>query len=123
MNQSHLDKLHDEIGRTLEKISSREKYINSQLEHLVQQYRNSQDQLAQVRSKLKLNHRYNLTYFNPVKAKEKYRQGSGGVTQLSRSLAEVTEELEKVKHEMDDRGNSMTDGGRQLRHLHSQLQL
>lgn len=88
--KSHLDKLHDEIGRTLEKISSREKYINNQLEHLVQQYRTAQDQLAQT--------------------KEKYRQGSGGVTQHSRTLAEVTEELEKVKHEMEDRGSSMTDG-------------
>lgn len=88
--KSHLDKLHDEIGRTLEKISSREKYINNQLEHLVQQYRSAQDELAQ--------------------AKEKYRQGSGGVTERSRSLAEITEELEKVKHEMEDRGSSMTDG-------------
>ncbi len=31
--KSYLDKLYDEITRTLEKIASREKYINSQLEH------------------------------------------------------------------------------------------
>ena len=43
-----MDKLHDEIRRTLEKIGSREKYINSQLEHLVQEFRAAQDQLAQV---------------------------------------------------------------------------
>ena len=30
--KSQLDKLYSEIGRTLEKISSREKYINTQLE-------------------------------------------------------------------------------------------
>ena len=34
--KSQLDKLHDEITRTLEKIGSREKYINNQLEHHLQ---------------------------------------------------------------------------------------
>ena len=29
--KSHLEKLHSDIGRTLEKISSREKYLNNQL--------------------------------------------------------------------------------------------
>jgi estrogen-related receptor beta like 1 len=33
--KTHLDKLHNEITRTLEKINSREKYINNQLEHLL----------------------------------------------------------------------------------------
>ena len=85
-----LNKLQEEIRRTLEKIGSREKYINNQLEQHVQEYRNAQDQLAQ--------------------AKEKYKQGSGGVTEHSRTLAELTEELEKVKADMEERGNSMTDG-------------
>lgn len=88
--KSYLDKLHDEITRTLEKINSREKYINNQLEHLLVEFRGAQDSLAET--------------------KERYRQASGGVTERSRLLAEVTEELEKVKMEMEDRGSSMTDG-------------
>ncbi|CAG5136773.1 unnamed protein product [Candidula unifasciata] len=62
LNESkiHLDKLQDEISHTLEKISSREKYINSQLEHLLVNFRHAQDALAET--------------------KEKYRQASGGVT-------------------------------------------
>lgn len=88
--KTYLDKLHDEITRTLEKISSREKYINNQLEHLLGDFRGAQDSLAET--------------------KERYRQASGGVTERSRILAEVTEELEKVKMEMEDRGSSMTDG-------------
>jgi len=44
-------------------------------------------------------------------AKEKYKQGSGGVTDRSRALAELTEELDKVKQDMEERGSSMTDGG------------
>ena len=90
VTKPQLEKLRDEIQRTFEKISSREKYINNQLEQYVQEFRNAQDNLAQ--------------------AKEKYKQGSGGVTEHSRTLAEITEELEKVKMDMEERGNSMTDG-------------
>ncbi|KAL8190781.1 UNVERIFIED_CONTAM: Intraflagellar transport protein 57 [Gekko kuhli] len=84
------DKLHNEISRTLEKVSSREKYINNQLEHLVQEYRSAQALLSE--------------------AKEKYQQGSGGVTERTRILSEITEELEKVKQDMEEKGSSMTDG-------------
>lgn len=43
---------------------------------------------------------------------EQYREVSGGVTERSRVLAQVTEELESVKQEMDERGSSMTDGSK-----------
>ncbi|XP_021347570.1 intraflagellar transport protein 57 homolog isoform X1 [Mizuhopecten yessoensis] len=88
--KTHLDKLHDEITRTMEKISSREKYINTQLEHLLVQFRAEQEQLSET--------------------KERYRQASGGVTERSRMLAEVSEELEQIKQDMEERGSSMTDG-------------
>ena len=68
--KQQLNKLYEDISRTLEKISSREKYINHQLEHHLQEYRSMQDQLAETR--------------------ERYRQGSGGVTERTRSLAEVS---------------------------------
>ena len=67
--KSYLDKLHNEITKTMEKIASREKYINNQLEHLLNEFRSSQDQLAET--------------------KERYRQGSGGVTERARKLQEV----------------------------------
>ncbi|XP_074855003.1 intraflagellar transport protein 57 homolog isoform X2 [Carettochelys insculpta] len=88
--RGYFDKLHNEISRTLEKVNSREKYINNQLEHLVQEYRTAQAQLSE--------------------AKEKYQQGSGGVTERTRTLSEITEVLEKVKQEMEEKGSSMTDG-------------
>ncbi|XP_017663489.1 PREDICTED: intraflagellar transport protein 57 homolog isoform X3 [Lepidothrix coronata] len=88
--RGYLDKLHNEISRTLEKINSREKYINNQLEHLVQEYRSAQALLSE--------------------AKEKYQEGSGGVTERSRVLSEITEVLEKVKQETEEKGSSMTDG-------------
>ncbi|KAK5860461.1 hypothetical protein PBY51_021936 [Eleginops maclovinus] len=87
---SYLDRLQEDIGKTLEKVSSREKYINNQLEHLIQEYRSAQAKLSQ--------------------AKERYQQASGGVTERTRVLAEISEELEKVKQEMEEKGSSMSDG-------------
>ncbi|XP_035223594.1 intraflagellar transport protein 57 homolog isoform X2 [Stegodyphus dumicola] len=88
--RQQLDKLHLEISRSLEKIGSREKYLNSQLEQLILEYRTAQDQLAQVR--------------------EQYKSVSGGVTERSRALSQITEELDQVKQEMEERGSNMTDG-------------
>jgi hypothetical protein len=47
-----------------------------------------------------------------ARVSEQYREVSGGVTERSRMLAQVTEELESVKQEMDERGSSMTDGSK-----------
>ncbi|KAJ0012106.1 hypothetical protein NQD34_013081 [Periophthalmus magnuspinnatus] len=88
--KSHLDKLQEDISKTLEKVSSREKYINNQLEAQIQQYRSAQAKLREVR--------------------EQYKQASGGVTERTRILAEISEELEKVKQEMEEKGSSMSDG-------------
>ncbi|XP_034053960.1 intraflagellar transport protein 57 homolog isoform X2 [Gymnodraco acuticeps] len=87
---SYLDRLQEDVGKTLEKVSSREKYINNQLESLIQEYRGAQAKLSQ--------------------AKERYQQASGGVTERTRVLAEISEELEKVKQEMEEKGSSMSDG-------------
>ncbi|XP_063058881.1 intraflagellar transport protein 57 homolog [Engraulis encrasicolus] len=86
----YLDKLQEDVSKTLEKVSSREKYLNTQLEPLIAEYRTAQSQLSQAR--------------------ELYQQGSGGVTERTRTLAEISEELEKVKQEMEEKGSSMSDG-------------
>jgi len=88
--KNHLDQLQAEIAKTLEKISSREKYVNSQLEPQLNEYRQLSQAMAQ--------------------AKEQYKQVSGGVTERSRLLAQLTDTLESVKSEMEERGSSMTDG-------------
>ena len=88
--KTQLDKLHSDIARTLEKISSREKYLNSQLEGPLNDYRQLSDNLAAT--------------------KEQYKQVSGGVTERSRLLGQIADDLEMVKAEMEERGSSMTDG-------------
>ena len=89
--QSQLDKLYTEVTRTLEKIGSREKYINQQLEGHIEEYRNLQNKLAEVQ--------------------QRYKSSSGSVNDLTRDLAQITDELEVVKAQMDERGTSMTDSG------------
>ncbi|CAH8602688.1 unnamed protein product [Dicrocoelium dendriticum] len=88
--KQHLTRLQSELGRTLDKIQTREKYMNSQVEPLLSQYRAVEDELSETNMK--------------------YRQLSGGITERSRALAELTEELERVKCDMDECGSSMTDG-------------
>ena len=90
MTKTNLDKLYGEISKTLEKISSREKYLNSQLESQLTEYRNLSQALAQN--------------------KEQYKQVSGGVSERSRVLAQITDNIESLKSEMEERGSSMTDG-------------
>ncbi|TPP41630.1 Estrogen receptor beta like 1 [Fasciola gigantica] len=88
--KTQLTRLHAELGRALDKIHNREKYMNSQLDTLLSQYKMVQDNLSEVT--------------------QRFRQASGGITERSRALAEIGEELERVKDEMDERGSSMTDG-------------
>ncbi|KAF3857744.1 hypothetical protein F7725_010945 [Dissostichus mawsoni] len=49
---SYLDRLQEDVGKTLEKVSSREKYINNQLESLIQEYRGAQAKLSQISEEL-----------------------------------------------------------------------
>uniref|UniRef100_A0A8C4T0V6 Intraflagellar transport protein 57 homolog n=1 Tax=Erpetoichthys calabaricus TaxID=27687 RepID=A0A8C4T0V6_ERPCA len=67
--KTYLNKLQDEISKTLEKVASREKYINNQVKDLIQEYRGAQSYLGE--------------------AKDRYQQVSGGVTERTRALAEV----------------------------------
>ncbi|XP_076239630.1 intraflagellar transport 57 [Calliopsis andreniformis] len=88
--KSQLDKLHIDIANTLDKIKTRESYLNRQLEPILKEYQGLQDELSKV--------------------KEQYRDVSGGVTERTRVFNKLSEELEQVKKEMDERGSSMTDG-------------
>ncbi|XP_034950679.1 intraflagellar transport protein 57 homolog [Chelonus insularis] len=88
--KNQLEKLHTDIENTLEKVKMREMYLNNQLEPALNEFRNIQEELSKI--------------------KEHYRDVSGGVTERTRTLNKLSEELEQVKKEMDERGSSMTDG-------------
>ena len=67
VTRTELDKLQAEIARTLEKISSREKYINNQLEEPLTTYKQLSHLLAQNKEQYKqvikelLNEKQNLS--------------------------------------------------------------
>lgn len=85
-----LEKMHFDIENTLDKINTRENYLNQQLEPYLNDYKSLQEEL--------------------LKIKEQYREVSGGVTERTRILNKLTEELDQIKRELDEKGSSMTDG-------------
>eukprot|EP00035_Acanthoeca_spectabilis_P023165 m.448062 g.448062 ORF g.448062 m.448062 type:complete len:438 (+) comp19606_c0_seq1:39-1352(+) len=87
--QVYLDKLHKEITSTLEKIDSREKYVNKQLDNIVTDYRMQQGTLAAT--------------------VERYKQSSGTVTERTQKLATLTDELDTLKDEIDKRSSRAMD--------------
>ncbi|CAF1112452.1 unnamed protein product [Adineta steineri] len=86
-----LTRFHTDISKSLEKITTREQYINSQLTDHVQEFHRQQDALAL--------------------AKQHYRQCSQGITEKSQQLAQISAELTRIKEEMEETGQSVTDGG------------
>ncbi|XP_003741457.2 intraflagellar transport protein 57 homolog [Galendromus occidentalis] len=99
--KGQLETLYNSIGQTLEKLAKREKYINSQSEGLLEELKAAQEELTRT--------------------KEQYKSVSGGVTERSRILASISQEVEDIKHELDERGTSMTDGT-PLIHIKKSLQ-
>jgi estrogen-related receptor beta like 1 len=87
--QNQLHKLHQEIEQTLEKIASREKYINAQFESQTEEYKRLLEQASDT--------------------KQKHSVASSSVSELSNELTRISEELDQVKARMDELGNGMTD--------------
>ncbi|XP_050440668.1 intraflagellar transport protein 57 homolog isoform X2 [Adelges cooleyi] len=85
-----LGNLRNVLEETVGKIYSREQYLNSTLDNLLVEYRNSQDELARI--------------------SEHYKIISNGVTERQEVLSKLIEQLDVIKQEMDERGSSMTDG-------------
>ncbi|XP_048349116.1 intraflagellar transport protein 57 homolog isoform X2 [Sphaerodactylus townsendi] len=79
------DKLHNEISRTLEKVGSREKYINNQLEHLVQEYRSAQALLSEITEELE-------------KVKQEMEEKGSSMTDGA-PLVKIKQALTKLKQE------------------------
>ncbi|NWH47495.1 IFT57 protein, partial [Fregata magnificens] len=90
--KGYLDKLHNEISRTLEKINSREKYINNQLEHLVQEYRSAQALLSEKKN----------IYFKITEVLERVKQETeekGSSMTDGAPLVKIKQALTKLKQE------------------------
>lgn len=87
---SRLEKLRINLLKSMEKISAREKYLQSQLETSINEH---------VSLKVNLN-----------KVNQNYNLVCGGVMEKSKQLATISEECESIKEQMEEKGSSVTDG-------------
>merc|ERR1719198_2651328 len=87
--KAQLEKMSKELSSTLERIRSKEAFINSQFDHRALDYRQQQEELTQVQNQ--------YTELNEV------------VTSLQNELKSVTEELDAVKTDMEERSTTVTD--------------
>ncbi|KAK3239465.1 hypothetical protein CYMTET_16032 [Cymbomonas tetramitiformis] len=88
-SKSQLDRVESEVTGALEKITTREKFVNNQFEHLTREYRAVREQLAQVQ--------------------ERYNKSTENVAELTNELAHVSEELENIKNTMTEKGDNISD--------------
>lgn len=89
--ESMLIRFHGDIDKSLEKIGTRETYINSQLTETLHRFYGQQDVLAEV--------------------KAQHRHRSTGINDKSQELTRITSDLSRIKEEMEETGQNVTDGG------------
>merc|ERR1712046_200951 len=86
---AQLDRLSKDLSGALERIKSKENFINTQFDHRALDYRQQQEELQQVQTQ--------HTELNEV------------VMNYQIELKNVAEELDVVKNEMEDRSSTVTD--------------
>jgi len=87
--KAQLEKLSSNLSGALEKIKSKESFINTQFDHRALDYRQQQQELQQVQAQ--------------------YTHSHEVVMNLEITLKSVNEELELVKNEMEERSSTVTD--------------
>nr|SVE81476.1 EOG090X0ADS [Daphnia magna]SVE82630.1 EOG090X0ADS [Daphnia magna] len=89
-SRTMLQKISTDIEKNMERVETREKYLNSQLSGLLTQYSKTQEQLKQV--------------------EEKYTKFSVGIEERNHKLNQLNDEIQHIKNELDERSLNMTDG-------------
>lgn len=87
--KENLGSISGDIRKGLDKISTREKYINSHLASLLQEYQRQQEALKTI--------------------EDKYSSSSGTVMKLTNDLAAISDELEAIKQQLDEKGSTVAD--------------
>merc|ERR1719238_857253 len=87
--KAQLEKMSRELSGALDRIKSKEAFINNQFDHRALDYRHQQEELQQVQTQ--------YTELNEV------------VMNYQIELKSLTEEMDVVKNEMEDRSSTVTD--------------
>ncbi|TKR94561.1 hypothetical protein L596_008828 [Steinernema carpocapsae] len=85
-----LNGLSTEIDKSTERITSRERHLNDQLDGLLTKYRAAQDRLAEIN--------------------QKYKEASGGVNQRTERLQQIGNDIDQIKLEIEEQGQKNIDG-------------
>jgi estrogen-related receptor beta like 1 len=88
-SKANLAKISADVKQVLEKLASRERYFQSQLEHHISDYRQVMERNNEV--------------------SERHREASDKVNAATSELSNITDDLETIKSQMQDRGESYTD--------------
>nr|CAG4649546.1 EOG090X0ADS [Scapholeberis mucronata]SVE93775.1 EOG090X0ADS [Scapholeberis mucronata] len=89
-SRAMLQRISTDIEKSMERVETREKYLNTQLSGLLNMYSKTQEELKQV--------------------EEKYGQLSVGIDERNRKLNNLNDEIQQIKNELDERSLNMTDG-------------
>lgn len=84
-----LEKLRSELNGSLDKLQTREKFLNEQFEHLMSQYRSSRTLLTDVQ--------------------ENYNKRTESISDRNNELHRIKEQLDDMKHLMDEKGTNISD--------------
>mmetsp|Transcript_14908 Transcript_14908/g.32320 ORF Transcript_14908/g.32320 Transcript_14908/m.32320 type:complete len:480 (-) Transcript_14908:727-2166(-) len=88
-NRTVLEKLRGDLNNSLEKLTTRERFLNEQFERLMQQYRASRQQLQEIQ--------------------EGYNKRTEAISDRNNDLHRISEQLEEMKTLMDEKGNNISD--------------
>lgn len=88
-SKTHLDRLGTDLNGSLDKLITREKILNEQFDHLLQQYRAQRIQLIDLQ--------------------ETYNKRTESISERNNELHRIQEQLEEVKRIMDERGSNISD--------------
>lgn len=88
-SKSSLERIEQDLAATLERLSSREEFVNSHFDLQVREYRAFREQLTQMQSQ--------------------YHKSTENVAELANDLSRVSEELESVKQTKEERENNISD--------------
>lgn len=84
-----LEKMQAELNNSLEKLTTREKYLNEQFERLMQQYRAQKEQLQT--------------------AQGTYNKHTEAISDRNNELHRISEQLQEMKGMMEERGSNISD--------------
>ena len=88
-SKTNLERIEQDISANLERLESREEYVNSHFDLHVREYRGVREQLSQMQNQ--------------------YHKSTENVAELANELSRISEELESVKQTKEERENNISD--------------